>query len=550
MSTPEGSSGPAPEPRSTRKFLGGSPLKWVFALEYVMQGLANPFQGITYQPFFRHFHLTYGMTEAATQSLFAKSYLAWSFKPLLGFFIDAYGRTRTLLLGLLSLAVLGFLIAPFIDAPFAESGPWVFFWFMFGLSVVLAATDVSVDRATVIAGDEEARATGQSKATTVGLNQSICWLAIYGTSVVAAVLGGYVAETFSLKALLITLALVPALVLVAVRKLPPDKGVSVPVTQSLVAFWRGLNTGPILAVMLFYFVFHFQPAMGPLWNNHLMDGLGFTQTQIGFSEGAAYVGYFLGVLLFAWKGVHWQERWGLRAVFRVYILASIVLGLTQYTLVDPWFSSLSTWVDRALPFSELQNVRLGLLCTYNLTLAIGLSLIRMATFSVVGAVVPVGAAGSLFAGFMSVANLAYSCAYSSGSWLYEHGLELEPLAALQRVLFGLSADSGTNLSVQMLLLIGSLSYATSFLVVHVLPDRHASSNQEGTEPGPERWDRLGTRLLGWVNVASVIGGVGGFAAAVWLVELDVISSVLICFFGVALLRKVLLDRLLVRVQPV
>ena len=32
------------------------PLKVVFALGYVMQGLANPFQGITYQPFTAHLH--------------------------------------------------------------------------------------------------------------------------------------------------------------------------------------------------------------------------------------------------------------------------------------------------------------------------------------------------------------------------------------------------------------------------------------------------------------------------------------------------------------
>ena len=81
-----------------------TPLKLVFALEYVMQGLANPFQGITYQPFFKHFRVDYGLSEAATQRLFAKSYLAWSFKPLLGFLMDAYGRTRTLLIGLLTLA--------------------------------------------------------------------------------------------------------------------------------------------------------------------------------------------------------------------------------------------------------------------------------------------------------------------------------------------------------------------------------------------------------------------------------------------------------------
>jgi hypothetical protein len=38
-----------------KTIFGMSPMKVLFAMEYVLQGLANPFQGITYQPFFRHF---------------------------------------------------------------------------------------------------------------------------------------------------------------------------------------------------------------------------------------------------------------------------------------------------------------------------------------------------------------------------------------------------------------------------------------------------------------------------------------------------------------
>src|SRR4029078_10775209 len=99
---PEGAA-PAPP----RKLFGVNPIKWVVALEYMMQGLANPFQGLTYQPFFKHLRFDYGLSEAATQALFARSYLAWSFKPVLGFFIDAYGRTRTILILLLGLGVFG-----------------------------------------------------------------------------------------------------------------------------------------------------------------------------------------------------------------------------------------------------------------------------------------------------------------------------------------------------------------------------------------------------------------------------------------------------------
>ena len=40
----------------------------------------------------------------------------------------------------------------------------------------------------------------------------------------------------------------------------------------------------------------------------MTETLHFSQTQIGFGNGAGMAGYFAGVLLFVWKGVRWQER--------------------------------------------------------------------------------------------------------------------------------------------------------------------------------------------------------------------------------------------------
>jgi hypothetical protein len=53
------------------------------------------------------FRTDHGLSEASTQGLFSKSYLAWSFKPFLGFLIDAYGRMRTILTILLGPGVIG-----------------------------------------------------------------------------------------------------------------------------------------------------------------------------------------------------------------------------------------------------------------------------------------------------------------------------------------------------------------------------------------------------------------------------------------------------------
>lgn len=535
----------APSKVPERRIFGVAPIKLVFALEYMMQGLANPFQGITYQPFFAHFRHHYGLTEAATQGLFAQSYLAWSFKPVLGFFIDAYGKTRTVMVALLSAGVLGYLLTPVIDV-----GPAVFFWSMFALSVCFAATDVAVDRATVVTGAEEAAVSGRSKATTVGLNQAICWLSIYGTSIVAALLGGFMAESVRFGVLMACLAVVPLLVLSAAWLLPKDTTAPIRLSESFGQFWRGLNTGPILAVMLFYFVFNFQPAMGPLWNNYLLTQLHFAQSQVGISESVGYCGYFLGVVLFTRQGIRWQDRFGMRTLFRFYICAGVLMNFTQYVQVDPWFSRNALALQSVVTFLDEGHARLVYLCCYTFFQSTAASMITMSTFSLVGAVVPTTAAGSLFAGFMSVSNLAYSFSYASGAWLYDHGLQFEPIRRLQGALFGVHGQAGDHLSVNMLILASSLSFFTSFACVHVLPDRRDTLTKEEAErphPGPERWLTLPRPLLVTVNSTTLLLGAGAFTVFYFVAHFEFIAALLVTFFGATLLRKTALDAALRRV---
>jgi len=527
-----------------RTIFGVQPIKFVFALEYVLQGLANPFQGITYQPFFRHFRMDYGLSEAQTQGLFARSYLAWSFKPVIGFLIDAYGKTRTLLLVLLAAAALGFLVTPVVDRSVL-----IFFWFMFGLSVILAATDVAVDRATVIVGDAEAKETGRSRAATVGLNQAICWTAIYGTGILAAALGGYVAEHVPFDALMVTLAAIPLVILLVVLLLPRDRAPSIPLKSSIGAFWGGLYSGPILGVMVFYFIFHFQPALGPIFNNYLIESLHFTQTEIGVADGAAYGGLFLGVLIFAWQGIRWQGRLGMRRIFRLFIVASVLINLTQYAMVDPWFTRNTTALRGVLPFLDEPSSRVVYYSAYNVAYGAATGIVRMSTFSLVGAVIPVAAAGSLFAGFMSVSNLAYSFCYSSGAWLYDHGMSIGPIRELQASIFGIPGGPGDSLSISMLILFGSLAYLLSFAAAHLLPDRRETLRAEvPEEEGPARWNALPPRFKRGVDIGALVGGAVLLAAMALAWKTDVITGVLVAFFGMTLLRKAILDTALRRVR--
>jgi MFS family permease len=518
------------------------PLKVVFALGYVMQGLANPFQGITTLSFLRHLQQGYGLGEGEASRLFGKSYLAWSFKPVIGFLVDAYGRTRTLLIGLLGLAAIGYLLSPLVD-----TGPMVFFGVMFAISVIMAGSDVAIDRATVIAGDGEARATGRPRATTVGLNQAICWLSIYGTGVVANLLGGYVADHVPIRGLLLFLAAVPAMVLLSVLRLPKDSATPIPLARSVAQFWAGLNSGSVLGIMFFYFLFFFQPQAGPLFYNYWAKTLHFTQAQVGVGISAGMAGYFGGVVLFVWKGVRWQERYGMRRLFRRYIIAGAVFGLVQYAWLEPWFSAITGAVARAMPFLDAGTVRVGLLGLANAVFAAVISLFAMTAYSLVGAVVPTAAAGSLFAGFMSVSNLAYAASYGSGGWLYDHGMELAPLRGLQRVVFGIGGAPGDKLSLNVLILIGSIAYFACFVALHVLPEREATLARDADAVvGPERWLALPAGLRRAINGGALAVGAGILACLLFRWGLDPVSSVMGTFLGVCLVRKSVLDTLLRR----
>lgn len=515
------------------------PFKVLFALEYILQGLANPFQGITYHSFFKHFHFTYGLSEAATQALFSKSYLAWSFKPVIGFLMDAYGKTRMVLIFLLLSGAGLYLLIPMVDKSAA-----IFFWAMFVLSVLFAGTDVAVDRATIITGDEEAKTQGKSKAAAVGLNQAICWAAIYGTSIFAAFSGGWIADNVSIHSLLIFLAVVPAVVLLVVLKLPKDTAVSIPVKESVANFWSGLNTGPVLWIILFYFLFHFQPAMGAIWTKYLLADIKFTQTQIGYADSVGYFGFFIGVVIFAWLGIKWQDRLGLKALFKIFIFLSICVNLTQYLLIEPWFSNVTQVISSWLPGIDLATIRWGYYAFYNFLAAILLSLIRMSTFSLVGAVIPIKAAGSLFAGFMSVANLAYSFSYASGAWLYENGLKFDLLRSIQHSLFNIEGSSSDNLSIAMLIAIGSLAYLMSFLAVNMLPDKEQTQmirDDDDYFKGPEKYLVLGKRSLSRINRIFLGLGIALFFLLTLVAGIDFLGCIILTFLGVSFLRKVFLD---------
>jgi hypothetical protein len=200
--------------------------------------------------------------------------------------------------------------------------------------------------------------------------------------------------------------------------------------------------------------------------------------------------------------------------------------------------------ERVIPGGRLSAVRWSYYATYNFFISILASFIRMSTFSLVGAVIPVAAAGSLFAGFMSVANLAYSFSYASGSWLYDNGLNLGIFRSLQNSLFGIPAAPGDSMSIALLIFIGSMAYLLSFVAVRMLPDkRHTQAAEDAGDYliGPEHFKVLGTTALRTMNRVTLYIGAGLFAGLFFGLHMDVIAAVIMSFFLATFIRKVLLD---------
>ena len=96
-----------------------------------------------------------------------------------------------------------------------------------------------------------------------------------------------------------------------------------------------------------------------------------------------------------------------------------------------------------------------------------------------------------------------------------------------------------------MIFVSSLAFVPSALCIRSLPDRRATAGSAAEAEalaGPERHARLDVRMRRLVDGGSIALGSSVLAAVVFA-GLDAVSASLIAFFGVAMLRKALLDAL-------
>ncbi len=114
----------------------------------------------------------------------------------------------------------------------------------------------------------------------------------------------------------------------------------------------------------------------------------------------------------------------------------------------------------------------------------------------------------------------------------------------QDSLFNIPASSSDNMSIALLIFIGSLAYILSFLAVHMLPDKlrtQAVQDKEEYIASPDRYRELGHGFLKTVNIAGLAAGIAVFCLLSLVAGIDILAGVILTFLGITFLRKAFLD---------
>src|SRR5262245_22195262 len=299
----------------------GRRLALLFAVVYFAQGMWYlPNQTITI------IFKDAGYNVARITNFFVIAALPWLIKPLYGLLSDFYpifGRRRVSYLVLTSsLAAFGGFLAAASGSRDYQTLLVLFTMMGFGL----AFTDVLADAVMV----ERGRQHGLT-----GAFQSVQWAAIYTSSMLVGLVGGWMAQRRNLVAAfflagcfpVITLAMTAAFV--RERRAHSDRAALVERMNAVRAALRAREVWLVAGFILF---FTFSPSFGPGFLFYQTDKLGFSQEFIGALNALQSFGSVLGALTYG----PLSRRWPLRRTINVSIGFSAAWTLIYLLYRGPW----------------------------------------------------------------------------------------------------------------------------------------------------------------------------------------------------------------------
>ncbi|HRX79689.1 MAG TPA: MFS transporter, partial [Pirellulaceae bacterium] len=277
-------------PSSRRETTG---LVLLFGAMYFVQGIAEPTEGLIAQPV-RSLLKSWGYSAAGIAGFGALLALPWSLKPLYGLltdFVPINGtRRRSYLLLTSAASVLGLACLYFIPVPVGAYRQLLFLLLV--PTVGVAFSDVVVDALMV--------EKGQPRGLT-GLLQSVQWAAMYGGSILAGLVGGYLSqhghqqEGFLMCAVTSFATLLLAWFYVKETPQAAKKGRLGLATKELAAAAR---KPAVLAAAAFLFLWSFNPFSMSVLYLHMTKQLAISEQFYGFTISLLSVGAIVGSLAY------------------------------------------------------------------------------------------------------------------------------------------------------------------------------------------------------------------------------------------------------------
>ena len=374
--------GQTPNPR--RETTG---LILLFGAMYFVQGIAEPTEGLIAQPV-RSLLKSWGYSSAGIAGFGALLTFPWWIKPIYGLLSDfvPIGRTRRRSYLLLTSAATVLGLGCLYVMPLPHGAYLQLLLLMLIPTVGVAFSDVVVDALMV--------EKGQPRGLT-GMLQSVQWAALYGGSVPAALIGGYLSqhgyqqEGFLLCAVTSFGTLLLAWFYVREEPHVPEKGRLLFATRALAGAAR---TPAVLTAAAFLFLWNFNPFNSAVLYMHLTEHHGISEQVYGVAASLKSVGAIVGSLAYA----AYCRRVSMRWLIHLSIAAG-VLSTLGYCLVTGTISAAVISVIVGIAYLTGWMVQLDLAAR----------------------ACPIEAAGTTFSVLMSLSMISFSLSSALGGWIYD-----------------------------------------------------------------------------------------------------------------------------------
>lgn len=360
----------------------------LFGTIYFVQGIAEPTEGLIAQPV-RSLLENAGQSYAQITRFGFLLAIPWTLKPLYGLlsdFVPLAGCHRKSYLILTSGAtILGLVAAAIVLTRAAAVTPWLL-WILLVPTLAVAFSDVVADALMV--------EHGQPLGIT-GRLQAVQWGAMYGATILAGGLGGYLSQ-YRLQplALLICAGLTVitfVLSLTVVREpVRIERADDLRTTGRIL--WQAVKSPRLLAVCGYLFLWNFNPFSTTILYIYTTRELGFTQSFSG-----SLASLMAGASVAACAAYGYYSR---RVSRRVLLHASIVMGIIN---TAAYWGLESAYV--ALP----------------VTIAVGFVYMTatLIQLDIAAQTCPPRVAGTVFALLMAISNLALNISMDLGGQWYD-----------------------------------------------------------------------------------------------------------------------------------